>query len=61
MFKVLKPLSYYLNVTDPLIFLLIFSFLSCREKAHDNKEFSCENFLKIIDAINVVDVIYRMY
>ena len=33
----------YLNVTDPLIIPSIFIFLSCREKAHDNKEFSCEN------------------
>ena len=33
----------YLNVTDPLIILLIFVFLSYHEKAHDNKEFSQEN------------------
>ena len=43
MFKVLWQLSYYLNVTDPLIISLIFIFLSCREKAHDNKKFSHEN------------------
>ena len=43
MFKILKSLSYYLNVTDPLIIPMIFVFLSCREKAIDNKEFSCEN------------------
>ena len=42
-FKVLWQLSYYLNVTDPLIILLIFIFLSYREKAHDNKRFSGEN------------------
>ena len=39
-FKVLRPLSYYLNVTDPFIVPMIFTFLSCHEKAHDNKEFS---------------------
>ena len=43
MIKVLWQLSYYLNVTDPLIIPLIFLLLSCREKAHDNKEFSHEN------------------
>ena len=32
-----------LNVTDSLIISMIFIFLSCREKAHDNKEFSHEN------------------
>ena len=36
-------ISYYLNVTDPLIIPLIFIFLSCREKAHDNEVFSHEN------------------
>ena len=37
--------SYYLNVTDLdlLIIPLIFIFLSCHEKAHDNKVFSREN------------------
>ena len=35
--------EYYQNVTDPLIIPLIFIFLLCREKAHDNKEFSHEN------------------
>ena len=38
-----KVTSYYLNVTDPLIIPLIFIFLSCREKAHDNEVFSHEN------------------
>ena len=35
--------SYYLDVTNPLIIPMIFIFLSCREKAHDNKEFCREN------------------
>ena len=39
-FKVLRQLSNNLNVTDILIIPLIFFFLSCREKACDNKEFS---------------------
>ena len=47
LFKILRSLSYYLNVTDPLInpliIPLIFVFLSCCEKAHDSKEFSREN------------------
>ena len=38
--KVLKQLS---NFTGPLIISMIFSFLSCCEKAHDNKDFSCED------------------
>ena len=42
-FNVLRKLSYYSNVTDPLIIPMIFTFLSCHEKAHDNKEFSQEN------------------
>ena len=33
----------YLNVTDSLITAMVFIFLSCHEKAHDKKEFSCEN------------------
>ena len=33
----------YLNVTDPLIIPMIFIFLFCCEKAHDNKEFNHEN------------------
>ena len=33
----------YLNVTDPLIIPMILIFLSCREKAHDNKEFIHQN------------------
>ena len=33
-FKLLRLLSYYLNVTDPLIIPWIFIFLSC-EKAHE--------------------------
>ena len=41
--KVLIQLSYYLNVTDLLTIPLIFIFLSCREKASDNKEFRREN------------------
>ena len=40
--KCLRQLSH-LNITDSLIFPLIFFFLSWREKAHDNKEFSHEN------------------
>ena len=32
-----------LNVTDPLIFALIYIFLSRREKTHGNKEFSHKN------------------
>ena len=43
MFRVLRSLSYYLNVTDPLIIPMNFIFLSCREKVHDNKEFSGKN------------------
>ena len=43
LFKVLRQLSHYLNVTDPLIIPLFLSFLSCHEKAHDNKEFRREN------------------
>ena len=35
--------EYYVNVTDPVIISLIFIFLLCHEKAHDNKEFSREN------------------
>ena len=38
-----KITSYYLNVTNLLIILLIFIFLSCREKARDNKVFCHEN------------------
>ena len=37
MFKVVRKLSQYLNVTDPLIISLIFIFLSCRKKVHDNR------------------------
>ena len=43
MFKVLRQLSYYLNLSDPLIIPLIFIFLSYHEKANDNKEFSRKN------------------
>ena len=43
MFKVFKKLSYYLNLTDLLTIQLIFLFLSCYEKAHDNKAFPQEN------------------
>ena len=45
MLKILRQLSYYLNATDPVIFALIFIFLSCHDEAHahDNKEFSREN------------------
>ena len=43
MFRMLRQLSYYLNITGPLIIPFIFIFLSCREKALDNKEFSREN------------------
>ena len=41
----LRQLSYYLNATDPVIFALVFIFLSCHDeaRAHDNKEFSREN------------------
>ena len=42
-FKVLRWLSYYFNGTDPLIIPTIFIFLSCRGKAHDNKELHHEN------------------
>ena len=42
-FKVLNNFSCCLNVTDPLIIPVIYIFLSCCEKAHDNKEFSHEN------------------
>ena len=42
MFKLLRQLSYYLNVTDPLVIPIIFIFISFFEKAHDNKEFSRE-------------------
>ena len=43
LFKVLRSLSYYSNVTDPSIIPWIFIFLSCLGKAHDNKEFNREN------------------
>ena len=42
-FIVLRQLSYYLNITDPLIIPLSFTFLFCHEKAHVNKECSREN------------------
>ena len=32
--------NQYLNVTDTLIIQMIFTFLCCHEKAHDNKKFS---------------------
>ena len=35
----LKITFILLNVTDPSIIRMIFTFLSCCEKAHDNKEF----------------------
>ena len=41
-FKALRQLSYFVNVTDPLIIPMILIFLSCHEKAHDNKEFNHE-------------------
>ena len=34
---------FYPNVTDPLIIPLIFISLPCRERAHDNNKFCCEN------------------
>ena len=40
-FKGLRQLPYFLNVTDPLIIPVILIFFSCHENAHDNKEFSC--------------------
>ena len=43
MCKVLRNLLYYLNVTDPLMIIpMIFIFLSCREKAREDKEFNRE-------------------
>ena len=39
----LRLLPHYLNVADPLIIPMIFIFLSCREEAHDGKEFGREN------------------
>ena len=36
-------ITFLLTVTDPLITPMLFIFLSCYEKAHDNKEFSLEN------------------
>ena len=43
-FKMLLYLSYYLNVRIPLIILLTFIFLSCREWVNVMiTEFSCEN------------------
>ena len=36
-------ITFILNFTDPLTISMILIFLSFREKAHDNKEFSCEN------------------
>ena len=42
-FKVLRQVSYYLNFTDLWMTSLIFIFLSCHEKALDNKKFSHEN------------------
>ena len=35
--------SYYLDVTNPLIISMIFTFLSYCEKSRDNKEFCREN------------------
>ena len=40
--KVLRLLSN-LNVADPFIIPMIFIFLSCLEKAHDEREFGREN------------------
>ena len=39
----LRLLPHYLNVADPTIIPMIFIFLSCCEKAHDEKEFGREN------------------
>ena len=39
-FQSVKIAFVLINVADSN---LIFTFLSCREKAHDNKDFSCEN------------------
>ena len=36
-------ITFALFVTDPLIIPMIYVFLFCRKKAHDNKEFSREN------------------
>ena len=41
-FKVLRSHSYSLNVTDSLLIPVIFIFLSCCEKAHNNKGLSRE-------------------
>ena len=41
--ELLRKLSYYLIVTDPLIISMIFTFLSCHPNAHDNREFSRKN------------------
>ena len=35
-FEMLRRLSYYLNVTDPLIIPIIFIFLSCGQKANNS-------------------------
>ena len=40
MFKVLVLLPYCLNFTDPLIIPMNLLFLSCHEKADENKDFS---------------------
>ena len=63
-------LLYYLDVTDPSIIQLIFIFLSCHEKADDNKEFSRENskacvcvsvYVSIYLSIYLYIYIYIMY
>ena len=41
--RIKKLVENGLNVTDPLIFALIYIFLSRREKTHGNKEFSQKN------------------
>ena len=39
----LVKIIYYFNITDALIIPMIFIFLPCREKAHDDEEFSRKN------------------
>ena len=41
--SVMITFIFYLNVTDLLIVPLIFIFLPCCEKAHDNNKFCREN------------------
>ena len=40
--NIVQSWKCYLSDTNPLVIPMIFIFLSCRKKAHDNKEFGRE-------------------